>query len=168
MKNISPVGVVLGIIGIGTAISAAILYNDYSQLMEGIKISFNSVVVRSLSPQMLDFDLYLNFHNRSALDFQITSQEYKVFINNKQVSKISNSNVVKIRRNGISIIPAAVAIYPQKIGKSVGLGGLADMLVAPEKITLRIESKLFVKLWMLKVAIPYTYSTTLKDLIVKK
>ena len=105
--------IIAGVIGI-VSITAAALYWQYKKLMDYC-ISLNKIMLKKFSLNEADIDLYLNFKNNSAIKLEIVSQEYTVFINDKEVVKAGNSNLLTVAPASSSVLSVNVAFSPSKL-----------------------------------------------------
>lgn len=149
----------LGIISVALALG----YLQYKKLMN-YTIKLKKIKIKSLTAKLINFDLFINFTNNSDLKFIISDQDYKVFLNDKFVTKISNPNDIIIEPKSTSVIPINIGFNPTDVLNLLGKN-LTTILISPETINLRVEIKLKVALYGIKVSIPYTYNATLKELM---
>ncbi len=157
--------IIAGVIGI-VSITAAALYWQYKKLMDYC-ISLNKIMLKKFSLNEADIDLYLNFKNNSAIKLEIISQEYTVFINDKEVVKAGNANLLTVAPASSSVLSVNVAFSPSKLINTIG-SLAADIVLNPQKINVTIAVKVKVKLWAFTVSIPYEFKSTLKDLLANK
>jgi len=148
------IGIGLGVVSI--ALGAA--YIQYKRLMNYC-IGLNKIKINSLEENSVNIDLFLNFKNNSNVKFEIESQDYNVYVNDKLIVAAINFNTIDIRKDSMAVIPVNIKFNPKKSGQSV-----LNALVSGS-INVKIEVKLKVKLWMFKVNIPYTYNAKLGDLL---
>lgn len=157
--------IITGIIAIGT-ISGAVLYWQYQKLMEYC-ISFNRAVLKKISLQNINIDLFLNIKNNSSLKIEILSQDYVAFINNVLVAKASNIIPQIIEPKATSQIAVNIDMSPQSVLKT--LSNLStDLMMSPSKVIVTVKINVKVKLWIFKISIPYEYKTSIKDLMSAK
>ncbi len=148
------------VVGLGViSLALAGAYWQYKKMMNYC-IGLNRIQVNNLSGKNADINVYLDFQNKSDLKINIESQEYKVSINNTEITKITNSATQVIAPSSTSIIGVNVKFNPEKAGTSV-----LNILASMKPVTIKIDIKLKVKLWMITVSIPYIYETTLKELM---
>lgn len=157
--------IVAGVIGI-VSISAAVLYWQYKKLMDYC-ISLNKIMLKEFNLSKANIDLYLNFKNNSSIKLEIISQEYTVSINDKEVVKAGNANLLTVAPNSTSVLSVNVAFSPQKLINTIS-SLAADLLLNPQKINITIAVKVKVKLWAFTISIPYEFKSTLKDMLANK
>jgi len=157
--------IIIGIIGLFT-ITGAILYAQYRRLMN-YTIKFKNVKFNQLTATLLNFDLFINFTNNSDLKFDISEQDYKVYLNDKLVTKLVNMGTTTIMPKSTSVIPVNVKFNPTEVLNLLGKNWAA-ILLHPETINIRVEVKLKVSLYGIKFSIPYVYNSTLKEMMAKK
>jgi LEA14-like dessication related protein len=155
---------IAGLIGVVT-IAGALAYLQYKKLMNYV-IKVRNVVIRSASINSLNFDLYLNFENKSSVAFEILSQTYDVYINNDLISKLKGKEVVKIAPKSTSVIPLKVNIKPSDILNKVGKDALS-LIANFGNNKLKVNVKLQVKLYGFTVNIPFVYESTISEMIKK-
>jgi LEA14-like dessication related protein len=149
----------LGVISI--ALAAA--YLQYKKLMN-YTIKLKGFKLKTITPQLINFDLFINFSNNSDLKFVISDQEYKVYLNNQYVTKLVNSNDVVVQAKSTSVIPVNIQFNPSEVLKLLGQNALT-ILASPQKIIVKVDVKLKVALYGIKFSIPYVYESTLKELM---
>jgi LEA14-like dessication related protein len=146
--------------GIGVVtVAGALAYLQYKKLMN-YAIGFKSINIKKLQENNADFDLLLNFTNKSDVAFNIESQVYDVYINDRLVSKAVNYTQQSISSKSTSVIAVNVKFNPKKTGQNI-----LSIALSLKPVVLKVDMKLKVKLWFFKVNIPYVYTTTLKDLL---
>ena len=156
---------IAGLIGLVT-ISGAIAFIQYKKIMN-YKLTFRAIKIKKILPNAFDFDLFLNFENKSKVPFEITKQSYDIYINNLFVSKIQNNAPTIIPASAVTPMGLNVAFNPKTILDKLGQDAVS-LLTSPSNISIKIDINLSVKLWFFTVNIPYVYETTLKDLVSKK
>lgn len=147
------------------SLTAMTLYLQYRKMMDYV-ITVKNAVINSVSINLIDFTINLNFQNKSTIGFVIESQSYDVYINDFLAAKLNNNTPVKIEPKSVSLLPLNVRLNPNQALKNVKMN-IADILLKPESVILKVVSKLKVKLWFFTVNIPYTYTTSIKDLTKK-
>ena len=116
--------------------------------------------IKKLQENNADFDLLLDFTNKSDIKINIISQVYDVYINDKLISKAVNYKPQILSAKITSTIAVNVKFNPKKAGQNI-----LNIALSLKPIVLKVDVKLQVKLWLFKVNIPYTYTTTLKELL---
>lgn len=149
------------------AISVALLvgYLQYEKLMNYI-IKFKGIKVKTLTAKVFNFDVFINFTNKSDIKFDIIEQDYKVYLNDKFVTKLANPGVTQILPNSTNVIGVNVNFNPSEVLSLLGKN-VTSILLKPETINVKIDIKLKVSLYGIKVAIPYVYAATLKEMMAK-
>ena len=143
-------------------ITGALAYLQYKKLMNYI-IKVKTAVVKTITANLLDLDLTLDFENKSNISFEIKSQEYEVYIDNKFISKINNIKPVFIKAKSNSDIFVNIKVNPTKVGtrfKLEDLGKLLDL----QNVKIKIIGKMKVKLYAFTINIPFNFETTIKEL----
>lgn len=149
--------------GLGViSIAAGIAYLQYKKIMD-YAITFRSLKLNRIAANNVDVDLMLNLQNKSAVKYDILSQEYNVYVGGNLVSSAKNPNKQTILPNSVSPVSVNVKFNPEKSGKD-----LLNTIINLRPLLVRVDMKLKVKLWMITVSIPYVYETSLKDLLTKK
>lgn len=153
------------IAGLLSIISVAVAggYLAYKKLMD-YTIGLNKIRIRKISLKLISFDLFLNFTNKSTLGFDIIEQEYKVYMNNKFVSKVTNYSTTKIKPSATSLIGVNIKFDPTKVLQVIGKD-FKQLILAPDQYTIKTEMNLKVKFYGFKLSIPYVYEDSLKNLI---
>lgn len=154
--------VIAGLIGVVTVLGA-LAYLQYKKLMD-YTLGLKGVKVLKVSANKVVLDLFLNFTNKSTLAFDIIEQEYKVYLNNNFVTKMSNAKTNHIDPKTTSVIGVNVVFDPTSVFKVLGKS-YADILLKPETVKVKIDMKLKVKLYGFTVSIPYVYEDTLKAMM---
>ena len=154
--------VIVGTLGV-ISVALALGYLQYKKLMNYV-IKFKGIKLKTLTAKVINFDLFINFTNNSDLKFIISDQIYKVYLNDKFVTTIQNGADVTIMPKSTSILPINVSFDPTSVIKLLGQNALS-IIASPDKFTLKVDIKLKVSLYGIKVSIPYVYTTTIKELM---
>jgi LEA14-like dessication related protein len=154
--------IIAGALGV-VSIALALGYLQYKKLMN-YKIVFKNLKVKTLSPTNIAFDIFLNFTNKSSLKFDIIEQQSKIYINGKFVSDVVNNAVNTIEPNSTSIIGANISFNPTTVLSSLNKS-YASILINPSSISIKVDLKMKVKLYGIKISIPFVYEDTLKGII---
>jgi hypothetical protein len=120
--------------------------------------------VRKLKFNDFDFDITLDFMNKSNIDFVIEKQVYNVYLNDIFVSKLENISPSTIKANTTSPMALNVKVNPKDVLEKIGVNAVNFVLNA-DKTILKVDAKLKVKLWFFNINIPYVYQSTLKDML---
>jgi LEA14-like dessication related protein len=154
--------IIAGLIGIVT-IFGALAYLQFKKIMN-YTLGFKGIKVRSISKDLISIDVFLNYTNKADIDITLVEQEYKVFLNNNYVTRASNGSSNLVKANSTSPIGVNVAFDPKNV-LNVLNKSYAELLLDPGKITLKVDIKLKVKVVGIKVNIPFTLNTTLKEIL---
>lgn len=152
---------IAGLIGLVT-ITGAVAYLQYKKLMN-YTIKFKTIKVNSISVQLIDFNLFINFTNNSELKFDIIEQEHNVYINDKFVSKVTSNNPIQISPKSTSVLMVNVKFNPTEVFHMLGKN-IVDILTKADTVNVKIDMKFKVKMYGIKLSIPYTYLSNLKEL----
>ena len=161
LSNTAKKYLIAGVIGTIT-IAGALAYLQYKKLMNYV-IKVKSGVIKTITANLLDLDLTLDFENKSSIAFEIKSQEYEIFIDNKFISKINNIKPVFIKAKSNSDIFVNIKVNPTKVGSKFKIEDL-NKLLDLQNIKIKVIGKLKVKLYGFPVNIPFNYETTIKEL----
>lgn len=156
--------IIAGLIGVVT-IAGALAYLQYKKLMNYV-IKVKNVVIKNASINSLNFDLYLNFENKSSVAFEIVSQTYDVYINDTLISKLNGKEIVNVAPSSISVIPLKVNIKPLEVLNKLKKDSL-NMIANFGNNKLKVNIKLQVKLYGFTVNIPFIYESTIKEMMKK-
>lgn len=152
----------LGVISVALAVG----YLQYRKLMN-YTVKVGGAKFKQITAKVFNFDLFIKFTNNSDINFVISEQEYKVYINDKFVTKITNGTDVTILPKATNTIPVNIDFNPTDALNILGKNFTA-ILVHPENINLKVDGKLKVKLYGFTKAIPFVFESTLKDLMASK
>jgi LEA14-like dessication related protein len=125
-------------------------------------IKFKGVKLHVFGMDGIVFDLVLAFTNNSDIGFKIVSQQYKAYLNNKLVSEVKSDKEQTIAANATSDIAVNVKFSPRSILSAVNIN---EFVTSKQNIDLKVDIKVKVGLGPIKIAIPYTYTTSLKELM---
>lgn len=156
---------VAGSIGLVT-ITGALAYLQYKKLMNYV-LKFKGIKLNKLSFTNLDFNIYLDFTNKSDVTFNILSQVYNVYVNDTFVTKIENNSPTSIPANATNVLGLNIVFNPTDIYQKLGKSTLTIAANA-DKIIIKADCKLKVKMWFFTINIPYVYTSSLKDLMASK
>lgn len=149
----------LGVVSIALAIG----YLQYKKIMNYV-LKFKSVKIKKINEKIVDFDLFLFFTNKSDAKFTISEQEYKVYLNDQYVTKLVNSANAIILPKSDSVVGVNVTFQPKEV-LDILKQNIFSIITTPEKFTLKVDMKFKVSVYGIKVSIPYTYISTIKELI---
>jgi len=155
---------IAGLIGVVT-IAGALAYLQYKKLMN-YTIKLRNIVVRNTNLSSLNFDLFLNFENKSSISFEILSQTYDVYINDVLISKLKGKEVVKVQPKSTSVIPLKVNIKPIDVLNKLKKDTLS-LIANFGNNKLKVDVKLQVKLYGFTVNIPFVYESTINEMVKK-
>ena len=141
----------------------AAIYLQYKKIMD-YSLGFSKIKVKTLGLKLVNFDLFLTFTNKSNLSFDLVEQDYSVYFNGKFVSKMVNYSTNHIDKNSTSVIGINVQFLPKDVMNALGKD-YAQLVAAPMDYKIQIQMKMKIKIFGLKLSIPYTYENTLKGLI---
>jgi LEA14-like dessication related protein len=161
LSNTTKKYLIAGVIGTVT-IAGALAYLQYKRLMNYV-IKISKVKVNKISLNNIDLNLLLNFENKSDIAFDIKNQTYDVYLDNIFIAKLQNQSVTKIKAKSTNDLGLNVKFDPTKVLKKLS-GGTVELLTNLDKIILKIDIKLKVKIWFFNVNIPYVFESSLKDL----
>jgi LEA14-like dessication related protein len=161
LSNTAKKYLIAGVIATIT-ITGALAYLQYKKLMNYI-IKVKTAVVKTITANLLDLDLTLDFENKSNISFEIKSQEYEVYIDNKFITKINNIKPVFIKAKSNSDIFVNIKANPTKVGSKFKLEDL-NKLLDLQNVKIKVIGKLKVKIYAFPVNIPFNYETTIKEL----
>lgn len=145
------------------AVLGVFAYIQYKRLMDYC-ISVKKIAINSIGAQGLDFNIWLNFLNKSGVKFTIVSQTYKVYLNDKFITTLSNTSPNVIQPKATSEIGLNVRINPKQLLQEVGLS-VFDMLKDFNKTRIKIDMKMRVKLLGITIPVPYVYEDTIQGMM---
>lgn len=146
--------------------TGAALYWQYQKLTNSC-ITFKKIVLKKLSIEQINLDLFLNFKNLSNIKINILSQNYKVFLNNTEIITASNTVQQTILPKETSVLGLNVDFQPTKLLNTISNLG-TNFALSPQKVIVTIKVDIKVKLWFFAISIPYEYVTNVADLLSNK
>lgn len=154
--------VIAGAIMLGS-ITLGLLYlqiQKFKQFCIGLKqIKYNSFTWTKA-----DLDLFITFRNRSNFKLTIFSQQYLVYLNDKQVLKVSNAIAQNINPTSDSVLSAKLTFSPKEALEAIKMN-ISDLLTRPEQVIIKINVQVTVGIGIIKFDIPYDISMSLKDMM---
>ena len=160
-KYALPIGI--GIVAV-LAATGGFLYYQYLKLMQYC-IKFNNIKINALNANNINFDVVLKLVNQSNLEIKIESQQYSAYVNDSLITKANSPYVQVIKPTDASLLTVNVVINPKDIIKASKGITLQDLLFNQQNVNIKIDLKIKVALYFLRVSIPFTYNATLKDLM---
>ena len=154
--------IVAGALGV-ISIALALGYLQYKKLMN-YTLGFKGIKLNKASATELNFDLFLNFANKSNLKFEIIEQDYSIYINDVFVTKAVNYSTNTVLPTSTSVMGVNINFNPAQAYKNLK-GGFTAILLSPQMLKLKIDIKLKVKLYGIKISIPIVHETTLKEIL---
>jgi LEA14-like dessication related protein len=123
--------------------------------------------ITKLSSSNIAFTIFVAFKNTSLISFNINSQRYKVYINDKYISEAFSSKAITVKPKETTVMPVNVDIVPQNIITAIG-ADWASMILKPETVNIRIDFEINLSLFGLDIPVKNKYATTLKELMSSK
>lgn len=154
--------IIAGLIGLVT-ITGAVAYLQYQKLMDYV-LSFKSIKVNSIGIKLFDFNLFLNFQNKSNIKFTIVRQKYDVYINGIYLTTLKNEVSNVIEPKSTSVIGLNVRFDPREALQKLKMSA-ASLAAGPDKVLVKIDTQMTVKYGLLSASIPYVYEDTLKNMM---
>jgi LEA14-like dessication related protein len=136
-------------------------YLQYKKLMEYC-LSFKGVKIKGVSAQSIDFDLFLNFTNKSDHDLVIKNQEYKVYLNDKPLAVIRNSATTTLKAK--SKTPLGINIKVDDVAGKINSSDWLGLLSKGLNNELVVDIKMNVKYMILSLPVTYKYRAKLSEL----
>lgn len=100
----------LGAIILGGVVTTSYyLYRQFSKLKD-VCTSFERVQLNKLSVRRISMTIFMAIRNKSSIGATVYNQNYLVFVNNKEVAKISNSSKVVVPPKGKVVMPINVDV----------------------------------------------------------
>lgn len=161
MMKIERKHIIVGALAI-VSVALAGLYWQYTKIMKYC-ISFKGLKLKSIGLGKIDFDLFLNFMNKSDLNFTIKSQEYTAYLNDVKVANVKNNLGVEIKANSTNVIPLNVVISTQNV-KNLLATNLLNIVKDTSSGKIKVDIKLKVSIYGITFSIPYVYESTIKEL----
>lgn len=157
------------IIASGLGLVSIALLAAYLQLekLKNYVIKFKRIKINKVAYNLFNFDLFLNFENKSDFNFAITSQKYNVYINNVFVTKIENSLPIQIKAKAVNVIGLNVQFNPKDILNKLGVN-LLSLVAHTDKINIKIDIKMKVKWKLFSFDVPFIYEDNLKSMMASK
>jgi len=148
-----------------TVLAGALLYfaYQYRKLMSYV-INYKGLTVRNISANNIAFDLFVEFVNNSNLKINLKNQQYKVYVNDKYVSKGGTNKPATIEPNQSSVLTNLVSFNPTDVLKALERNW-ADILLKPDLIIVRIDYQVNASLFGIGVPIKNTYKISLKQIM---
>ena len=104
------VKIILGATGLLVFGTGAYLYSQYLKLING-KLKVFGAKDLNINGGNLSVTIFAKFKNNSDIPATVKDQSYDVFINDKKVGEVNNSESIKIASNSESIIPFNIKKY---------------------------------------------------------
>lgn len=129
------------IIGGGLALLSVMVMaylHKQAQALYNACFTMAGVVVHTISFDKMDFDVLMSIKNKSDISFNITNQNYLIYVNKMLVATISNPENVTVYSRGISTTKINVQFNPQDLLQK-GLENISKLI--KNKDTLVVEIK---------------------------
>ena len=120
------------------------------------KVSFKAVGIKGSR-----LNLILTAKNKSDIEFEIVEQNYRIYINNKFLSKVYSDKKVKLPVGQVVETPFNVDFNPLKV-----LGAaFANLITDPSRVIIKITGEMKVKMGIFTFGkVPVDLSFTLKEI----
>ena len=137
-----------------------------SQLAQNTTFDVTGYTTRNLSLQSADMDLYAKVGNLTTMDFNVTSQNFQIYMNDVLVGNINNTNAITLPKMGTVEIKIPITFNPSK-----ALGVAIQSLLASfdfNNVKFRITGYMAVSsMYIMFNRFPLDVTFTLADLIKK-
>jgi LEA14-like dessication related protein len=156
-------------IGIGAAILGVVGFTSWYLLRQFKMLSdycykFWKGKVTHLGIKRVDFSLWFVITNKSDIDIEITSQYYKIYVNNSMISNVGSSDYIHLPAKGSGTFKIDATFNPLQIIQ-VSLQNISDLIANRENIKIDIEGYANAGSGGIMVKrIPIKYSTNLEEL----
>ncbi len=162
MAKIEKKYIIAGVIAVVTFVGA-FAYLQYKKMMDYV-IKFKGIKIKKISLNLISFDLFLDYTNNSDITFTLKKQVYDVYVNNIFVTTLENTSPNTILKNTTSVLGLNVAFNPKEVLKKIKKNA-SDLLTNSDKIIIKVDVKLKVKVGIITITVPYVYEDTLKNMM---
>lgn len=156
------------IIGTITAILGGAVYLFYKKQIDQLsklKYAFLKVSLGNLGATDTVLNLSLMVTSESTLEAEITDLNLEVFLNEKKVGSVSEIKPIILPAKGSSVVDLKISITPLQAG--MDLLSAATSYLTKKDANIKINGYGKVKSAFIKTSVPFTYETTLKQIIHK-
>jgi LEA14-like dessication related protein len=159
MKKVIIIGAIVAIVGGG-------LYYFYKQQysqVTNLDFKFLKVSLGKLAATDTILNISLMVTSNSTLEAKVTDLNLEVYINDKKVGNVSELSPIILPAKGSSVVDLKVAINPLQTGMDIL--DVAASYFKEKNAVVRINGYGKVKTAFIETSVPFTYDTTLKELI---
>lgn len=105
--------------------------------------------IKSISLKKIELTLYMKMVNEGTMSVTVSNQEYDVYLNDKFVSHIKNSQPFKIKP-GVNVMPLDVYINISDVIKA-GWANLSQLLTDKSKVNVSLKGNYDLKIGFIRV-----------------
>lgn len=153
-------------IGIAGAVTGIVIYykkqvallEDFAYKIIGIRFD------KLPKTDAEDFIFYVKYRvwNKSKLQATITDMNLDVLMDNTRIANVEEEKDILVPANGYSDVEIKVIVNPKEIKTNVL--NLAIGFAGQMNSTIRLNGYLKLKAGFIKTSVPFSYSTTLKEI----
>lgn len=141
--------------------SAAVFYKKQLDLLQQYETEIMGIKIVKLSLDTSIINIKVRLHSQSTLQAEITELNLDFYMNGVFMAKIKDVRPVIIPAKGYSDIEVAVEFSPNALGKDAV--ALVSNLIKFQDADIRINGFGKVRSAFIKINVPITYDTTLKQ-----
>ena len=162
MKALGKLIVALGIIG-----GCAYIF-QYVKLITKLKYEIGQIRLKyfSLANTQLTADLVIR--NDGYFSTQIESMIVDVYLNEKFVSQVTDTQAFMILPASTTVVPVVISFNPESLGQNISsiinMVDFSDEESSFGNINIKFEGKLTTKFYGIPFIIPFSYSDKIKNL----
>lgn len=146
----------------GTVTAIALYYKKQMELLQNFTYKIIGFGVDHFKMDDALINLTIRVFSQSTLQAEVSDMNLDVFIGDVKVATVSDTNPMIVPAKGYSDVKIKVAFNPKQIGQNA-----VDLIAGfvskrDERITMNGYMK--IKSSIVKTSIPFTYTTTIKEL----
>jgi hypothetical protein len=153
-------------VGIGVAVLGVTAYyiSKIAKQLEDFELNFKKIKVTKFTKEKLDFNVYFDYVNKSAININLASQEYDVYINGVYVTTMSNYAENVLKAKATSPLGFNVNLDLPKLDEKIRTTYF-DMVTNPKEVLIKIDMKFKARVGIFKIPYRYVWNTNLKEIL---
>jgi LEA14-like dessication related protein len=156
MKKLIIISSIVALVGGGIY-----FYARQLSLLQNFTYDFLGIHIESLTQDRVEATLTMRIHSSATLQAKITDLDLDFLIGDKKLGKIQGFSPIIIPARGFSDISLNISFSPSQIGQNAY--DLLNLMVQQKDIPLSFQGSASVESAFLKVELPISYNTTLRN-----
>jgi LEA14-like dessication related protein len=132
--------------------------------LQDFELIFKKVKVNKFNTKTLDFNVFYDYVNKSALTIKLSSQEYDIYVNGVFVTTMKNYAENVLKANETSPLGFNVSINLPELDQKIR-ASYYNMILDPKSVKLTFDMKFKARFGFINIPYRYKWDTNLKQIL---